>query len=70
MWSSPVCGEVTSLGDGVDAVLGDRVIGSAVLPHGGFGEFALMNAAGTFPAPKALDDAQAASLSESPESPR
>ncbi|MGH3168353.1 MAG: NADPH:quinone oxidoreductase family protein, partial [Trebonia sp.] len=58
-----LCGEVTGLGDGVDGFKpGDRVLGGAVLPHGGFGEFALMNAAETFPAPKSLDDAQAASL--------
>jgi NADPH2:quinone reductase len=58
-----LCGEVTSLGDGVSGfAAGDRVLGGAVLPHGGFGEFALMNAAETFPAPNALDDAQAASL--------
>jgi NADPH2:quinone reductase len=58
-----LCGQVTVAGEGVDAFTpGDRVLGGAVLPHGGFGEFALMNAAETFPAPKALDDAQAASL--------
>jgi NADPH2:quinone reductase len=58
-----LCGQVTVVGEGVDAFTpGDRVLGGAVLPHGGFGEFALMNAAETFPAPKALDDAQAASL--------
>jgi NADPH2:quinone reductase len=58
-----LCGSVTALGDGVAGVaVGDRVIGSAVLPYGGFGEFALMSADGAFPAPKALDDAEAGSL--------
>jgi NADPH2:quinone reductase len=42
--------------------LGDRVIGSSALPAGGFAELALMDAATTFPAPEALDDAQAAAL--------
>jgi NADPH:quinone reductase len=58
-----LCGEVVALGEGVDAVKpGERVLGTSVLPYGGFGEFALMDAAATFPAPEALDDAQAASL--------
>lgn len=58
-----LCGEVTGIGAEVSGfAAGDRVLGSAVLPSGGFGEFALMDAAETFPAPGALDDAQAASL--------
>lgn len=58
-----LCGEVTAVGAGVDDfIVGDRVVGAAVLPAGGFAERALMNAAATFPAPEALDDAQAASL--------
>jgi NADPH:quinone reductase len=58
-----LCGEVVSLGEGVTGLaVGDRVLGGAVLPHGGFGELALMDAATTFPAPAELDDAQAASL--------
>ena len=58
-----LCGEVTALGEGVSGFrTGERVLGSAVLPYGGFAEFALMNAAETFPAPESLDDAQAASL--------
>ena len=39
---------------------GDRVIGGAVLPHGAFAEYALMDAAGALPAPAGLDDAEAA----------
>ncbi|MFI7575697.1 NADPH:quinone oxidoreductase family protein [Micromonospora sp. NPDC049497] len=58
-----LCGEVVALGESVDGfAVGDRVLGGAVLPFGGFGEFALLNAATTFPAPAALDDAEAASL--------
>ena len=58
-----LCGEVVALGDGVDGFgVGDRVLGSSVLPFGGFAEYALMDAATTFPAPRSLDDAQAASL--------
>jgi NADPH2:quinone reductase len=58
-----LCGEVTALGAGVTGFsAGDRVLGSSVLPYGGFAEYGLMNAAETFPAPESLDDAQAASL--------
>lgn len=58
-----LCGSVAAAGEGVNGfAAGDRVIGSAVLPSGGFAEVALMNAAETFPAPSALDDAEAASL--------
>ncbi|MFE6649747.1 NADPH:quinone oxidoreductase family protein [Nocardioides sp. NPDC057772] len=58
-----LCGEVVELGDGVDGFqVGDRVIGGAALPYGGFGELALMDAATTFPAPEALTDAEASSL--------
>ncbi|MCM0675271.1 NADPH:quinone oxidoreductase family protein [Micromonospora phytophila] len=58
-----LCGEVVALGEGVDGfAVGDRVLGGAVLPFGGFGELALLDAATTFPAPVELDDAEAASL--------
>jgi NADPH:quinone reductase len=58
-----LCGEVVSLGDGVTKfAIGDRVIGSSVLPYGGFAEMALMDAGTTFLAPPALDDAEAASF--------
>ncbi|MEU5790591.1 NADPH:quinone oxidoreductase family protein [Micromonospora purpureochromogenes] len=58
-----LCGEVVALGDGVDGfAVGDRVLGGATLPYGGFAEFALLAAAATFPAPAELDDAEAASL--------
>ncbi|MGQ0624352.1 MAG: NADPH:quinone oxidoreductase family protein [Sporichthyaceae bacterium] len=58
-----LCGEVTALGAGVNSVaIGDRVIGMAVLPHGGFAEHAILSAAFAFAAPPALDDAAAAAL--------
>jgi NADPH2:quinone reductase len=57
-----LCGEVTALGDGVsDRKIGDRIIGMAALPHGGFAEFALMPAE-SVRAPESLDDDAAAVL--------
>ncbi len=41
---------------------GRRVITTAALPHGGFAEYTLADAAGLLPAPEALDDAEAAAL--------
>ncbi|MFJ6380787.1 NADPH:quinone oxidoreductase family protein [Kitasatospora sp. NPDC092039] len=52
-----LCGEVV---DG--ARRGERLIGNPVLPHGAFAEYALLDAAAAFPAPEALDDAEAAAL--------
>jgi NADPH2:quinone reductase len=58
-----LCGEVTELGEGVEGFsIGERVIGASVLPHGSFGEYAVMPARSTFPAPSSLGDAEAASL--------
>ncbi|MGZ4452844.1 MAG: NADPH:quinone oxidoreductase family protein [Nocardioides sp.] len=58
-----LCGEVVALGEGVTGLaVGDRVIGAPTLPYGGFAELALLEAAMAFPAPAALDDAEAASL--------
>ena len=58
-----LCGEVAALGPGTTGfAVGDRVIGSAALPSGGFAELALMDAATTFPAPGAFDNAEAASF--------
>lgn len=53
-----LCGEVVDGGSGWSP--GERVIGGAVLPHGGFAEYAVMDAAGIVPAPATLDDASAA----------
>ncbi|MFE6051581.1 NADPH:quinone oxidoreductase family protein [Kitasatospora sp. NPDC056446] len=52
-----LCGEVA---DGPRR--GERLIGNPVLPHGAFAEYALLDAATAFPAPPALDDAEAAAL--------
>lgn len=58
-----LCGEVVAgAADQAGLAVGDRVLGTSVVPSGGFAEFALMDAASTFPAPAALDDAEAASL--------
>jgi NADPH2:quinone reductase len=58
-----LCGEVIVLGPGSTGfAVGDRVIGSSVLPAGSFAELALMDTATTFPAPGRLDDAEAAAF--------
>lgn len=58
-----LCGEVVALGAGVAGVaVGDRVLGSPALPNGGFAEYAVLDRATTFPAPEALDHAEASSL--------
>ncbi len=55
-----VCGEVLELGSGVTGIaLGERVVGAATLPHGGFAEQAILQGPTTFLAPSGLDDAQA-----------
>ncbi|GHA89779.1 NADPH:quinone oxidoreductase family protein [Streptomyces termitum] len=48
-----LCGET---GDG------RRVVTTAALPHGGFADYAVADAAGLLPAPDVLDDAEAAAL--------
>ena len=58
-----VCGRVVALGRGVTGLaVGDRVLGAAVRPYGGFGEGAVMDAAQAFAAPSELDDAEASAL--------
>lgn len=58
-----LCGEVLAVGDGVTRfAVGDRVLGSSVLPYGGFAELALMDQNLTFHAPRSLDDAEASAL--------
>ncbi|MDX2853648.1 NADPH:quinone oxidoreductase family protein [Actinacidiphila glaucinigra] len=57
------CGEVVAVGEGVTGhAAGDRVVTPAALPGGAFAELAVVPAAGVFPAPPALDDAEAAAL--------
>ncbi|WP_055491327.1 NADPH:quinone oxidoreductase family protein [Streptomyces sp. TP-A0356] len=48
-----ICGETED---------GRRVIANPALPHGGFAEYAIADAAAVLPAPEALDDAEAAAL--------
>ncbi|CAM5517038.1 MULTISPECIES: NADPH:quinone oxidoreductase family protein [Streptomyces] len=48
-----ICGETED---------GRRVIANPALPHGGFAEYAVADAAALLPAPHALDDAEAAAL--------
>jgi len=58
-----LCGEVVAVGSDVTGVaVGDRVIGSPVLPSGAFAELALMDAATVLTAPEGLDDAEAAAF--------
>ncbi|MFF6996596.1 NADPH:quinone oxidoreductase family protein [Streptomyces sp. NPDC008313] len=48
-----ICGETED---------GRRVVANPALPHGGFAEYAVADAASVLPAPEALDDAEAAAL--------
>ena len=48
-----ICGETED---------GRRVIANPALPHGGFAEYAVADAAALLPAPDSLDDAEAAAL--------
>jgi NADPH2:quinone reductase len=48
-----ICGETED---------GRRVLAGPALPHGGFAEYAVADAAALLPAPEALDDAEAAAL--------
>lgn len=59
-----LCGEVVALGAGVTRfAVGDRVIGNPNLPGGAFAELAVLDEGNAFPAPPALDDAEASALS-------
>lgn len=58
-----LCGEVVELGGDVsDVSVGDHVIGGASLPHGGFAEYAVIQADRALPAPESLSPAEGASL--------
>lgn len=58
-----VCAEVLELGEGVSGLaVGDRVIGTSAVPHGGLAQECLMPASGTFAAPASLADAEASTL--------
>ncbi|MEO3938003.1 NADPH:quinone oxidoreductase family protein [Dermatophilaceae bacterium Soc4.6] len=58
-----LCGEVLELGPGVETrpglAVGDRIIGSSVIPHGAFAEQSVVEARAVLPAPTRLTDAQA-----------
>lgn len=58
-----VCGTVTAAGAGVTRfAVGERVIGTTELPHGGLAESAVLAADRSHAAPEALSDDQAAAL--------
>ncbi|MFF4607109.1 NADPH:quinone oxidoreductase family protein [Streptomyces sp. NPDC001339] len=57
-----ICGEVLSAGEGAAGAVGARVLAQPPLPHGGFAERVVVDAATVRPAPEALDDAEAAAL--------
>ncbi len=58
-----LCGEVVELGSDVSGVsVGDHVIGGGALPHGGFAEYAVIQADRALPAPESLSPAEGASL--------
>ncbi|NUR52695.1 MAG: NADPH:quinone oxidoreductase family protein [Hamadaea sp.] len=57
-----VCGEVVAVGPGVDRRLGERIIGTPAMPHGGLAEVAILDAVDAFDAPESLSDAEAAAL--------
>ncbi|MFW0795893.1 NADPH:quinone oxidoreductase family protein [Gordonia sp. CPCC 205515] len=58
-----LCGDVVDVGSDVTThSVGDRVVGNSVPPHGGFAEYAVMDAFAAYPAPASLDDAEASSL--------
>ena len=64
-----VCGEVLEIGASAGGVttdphlrVGDRVVGTTAMPHGGLAQECLMPIAGTFRAPDSLDHAHASAL--------
>ena len=64
-----VCGEVLEVGPALDGPVagppvrvGDRVVGTTAMPHGGLAEQALLPLAGTFAAPPSLEDDEASCL--------
>jgi NADPH2:quinone reductase len=58
-----VCGRVTDVGGGVDRrMVGSRVLGQPLLPHGGFAEFAVLRVADAYGVPDGIDDSIAATL--------
>ncbi|MBU8828291.1 NADPH:quinone oxidoreductase family protein [Mycolicibacterium goodii] len=58
-----LCGVVEAVGADADpGLIGTRVVGQPVLPHGGFAEVAVLDAADAFGVPDEVDDTAAATL--------
>jgi len=58
-----MCGMVVGVGSGVSAhLVGDRVIGTAALPHGTLARYAIAPAGEVFEAPPGLDDTAASAM--------
>ncbi|PXX70958.1 NADPH:quinone reductase-like Zn-dependent oxidoreductase [Nocardia tenerifensis] len=58
-----LCGKIVALGAGCERFrVGDRVVGTPVMPHGAFAELSVLDADGACPAPPDLSDAEAAAL--------
>ncbi len=57
-----IAGEVVAVGDGARTAVGDRVLGTPPMGHGGYAELAVLDAASTFPWPDGMTAAQAAGL--------
>jgi NADPH2:quinone reductase len=56
-----LCGDVVALGPDVTGPpIGARVMGTTVLPHGGYAQYAILDAAYAYPAPAELADTAAA----------
>jgi NADPH2:quinone reductase len=58
-----LCGEIVEVGPGVDPYrVGERVIGTPLLPHGALASYALARAVEVLPAPVELGDAEASAF--------
>lgn len=58
-----LCGMIVAVGAGVERTrVGERVIGTPVMPHGSLARYAVVAAADLFTAPPGLDDASASAM--------
>ena len=57
-----IAGEVVAAGEGARAAVGDRVIGTPPMGHGGYAELALLDAEATLPWPSGMSAGQAAGM--------
>jgi NADPH:quinone reductase len=55
-------GVVESAGPGAEHLIGQRIVGIPVMAHGGYAEYAVVDAATTLPIPARMSDADAAGL--------